>query len=179
MSLTGARKYYTCSRTMLPMAALYAGGFAFGRAAYFATGHLGLTLGPLGELHRAFTAAPGLRVRAGDWMNWVPVALFGAFLLAELARQQGRRVGDKARLLLAAYSVGVTGGATVVAVQHAPESLGLGIAMVTAGLFAAARWQAWSRRLRAVALGVGVGAAGLAMLLLRLEDMVRLGRGGG
>ena len=174
LRLKRARQYLLCSRTIVPIFSLYVAGFAVGRVLYFATGHLGLVSGPLGELRRPIPGATGRFFPAGGWMDWVPVVLAGLFLVAEANRQQGRRVSWRERLLVAGYAVAAVGGAGVTLVREVPEPVLAIMALLAGGLFLRARWSRWTGRLRVVAVATGLVGAGVAMALLRFQDVVRL-----
>ncbi len=174
--LKQAREYRLFSRTIMPLYALYTAGWVIGGLLYLGSGRLGLLWGPLGELRRAFTDTQPVRaVPASSWMNWLPVLLCGAFVLAELRRGRGHRAsGD--RVLLAAYSVATLGAASVVLARDLPEVVYGAAAVLAATLFIWALWGKWTLQVRAIAVGAVAISAGISMALLRLRDMAHLGR---
>jgi hypothetical protein len=173
MSLSRAVKYYLCSRIVLPLAAVYAAGFALGRVIYFSTGHLFLFSGPLGDLRRGFLANRPFPQGIGvwDWTNWLLVVVLGGFVAVELARQRGRRVILRQRLLVAGYVL----MAAACSGRAGPEAVKVGAWLATGVLLALARWTSWRRRERVAAVATAVLGVVSALSVLRLEDAARLG----
>jgi len=173
--LKRARDYQRFSRTIVPVYALYTAGWVIGGVVYLYTGRLGLLWGPLRDLRGAILNAQPLRhVPAADWTAWIPAILCGVFLLTELGRyRRGRR--PNAQLLLAAYSVTTVAAVSVVIGREAAESYYGGMAVLAGGLFTTALWSRWRSKIRLLAVGAVVAAAGISMVLLRLRDMARLG----
>jgi hypothetical protein len=108
-------------------------------------------------------------------MDWVPVFLCGGFLLAELRRHLNHH-GRGERLLLAAYSVATVSAVSIVVARDVAEAFYGVLALLAAALFTLARWRRWPLRLRRIAVGTVVVAAGISMALLRLRDMGHLGQ---
>jgi hypothetical protein len=175
--LKRAREYRLFSRTILPLLALYTAGFVLGRVLYFGSGHLGLFWGPLGELRREVVETARSRAfPSSQWMDWFTVVLWGGFLFAELKRQQAWRVAASERFLLAGYSLASLCALSVPLTPQVPEALYGAAAVVAASLLVWARWTKWPRRVRVAAIAVAGLGAGMAVSVLRLRDMARLGR---
>jgi len=181
MSRRGVHAYHWYSRTLIPLFAVYVAGQAIGRAVYVATGHLGLFGGPLGELKRAFLGSPGRHplVHPEDVLAWLPVVLFGYFVVVEWGRQARRRQDSREALFL----VGITLTFLVFAAPTVGLKLGWRVddGLVTLGAIAAgaalvaSRWARWQRRKRALAALVGGTGFVLGLVLLRMHDTVQLG----
>jgi hypothetical protein len=182
MPRTRARTYHLYSRTVVPIAALYAAGHALGHVLYAGTGHLGLFAGPLGDLRRAFlTAHPDRWSVSDSWLNWAGPLLCAALLLTELQRRSVTRSRSSERLLHSGFFLAAVGGVAGLLLQgSAYGSAGSTVlgatAVATAACVTTARWPRWTSRTRIIAVCAFVGGMLITLWMLRWRDQLQLGR---
>ena len=184
MSVKGARKYLMVSRFGLPLATLYATGFAIGDVVYRSSGHLGLFYGPLGDLRRAVLSDRRYYVGASSerWAMLIPLALW-LIVLAVECRHQLRHRRRKMRLLLV---IGYALGAFSIAgpmlglprsVPPVASDVFLGALAASGLVLAVGAWPDWGARPRLAAPLVCIAGVAMALWAFRMEDRARLGQG--
>ncbi len=180
VSFGSARRYYLATRTILPFGGLYLAGFTLGREIYFATGHLGLLWGPLGDFRRTSLTSRRHWVPAvTDWVAWLPLAIslavFGALFLVELRRQWGGGSTATSRLLLVGLLLMAAAASGGQLSRVVPEAILVGLSVLMGICLGAARWPAWTSRSRLAAGAVALGGCAIALIAMRLRDLERLG----
>ena len=180
MSLKAARKFLTISRFGLPLATLYATGFAMGDAVYRGSGHLGLFYGPLGDLRRAVLGerrhyAIGATEK---WAMLVPLAVW-LFVLAVECRHQLRRARRARIFLLIGYLLGaISIVGPLLGVHHGVGSIGsevlLGVMGVSGIVLAVGAWPDWGTRARVAAPLVCIAGVAMSLWAFSTEDRLRL-----